>query len=372
MDFTTQIFCAPGRYVQGAGAIHEIGAHVAPLGGSILVVGGRTGLAATRAGRRKSFEAQHIRYIEESFNGETSDAEIERLAALCKQTCCDVLMASGGGKVIDAVKAAAEEIDVPAVVVPTVASNDAPCSALTVVYNPDGTFSRLRPLKKNPALVLVDTDIIVKAPVRTLVAGMGDALATWFEADACQQSNARNNFGGHITGIAMALARLCLDSIIEYGFNAKIACEKQTVTREFEKVVEANTILSGLGFESGGVAVAHALSEGFTVIPEIHRYLHGETVAFGLLVHLLVENRPKAVIREIYEFCLSVGLPVTLSDLGCGSVSRDLLHRAADDAAEPGKPSHNMPFPVTGKMLYDAILTADALGERLKAERQKS
>ena len=188
MGFTTRIFCAPCRYVQGAGAIYEIGAHTALLGGRALVVGGKTGLAATREGRRKSFEDRRIFQIEEIFNGETSDAEIERLAALCKKNGCDVLIASGGGKVIDAVKAAAEDAGVPAVVVPTVASNDAPCSALTVVYNEDGTFSRLRPLKRNPALVLVDTEIIVKAPVRLLVAGMGDALATWFEADACMKS----------------------------------------------------------------------------------------------------------------------------------------------------------------------------------------
>ncbi len=369
MSFKTMIFCAPGRYVQGAGAIDEIGDHLAPLGGSVLVVGGKTGLNATRAGREKSFAQQHIRYIEELFNGETSALEIGRLASLCKKTGCEVLMASGGGKVIDAVKAAAEDAGVPAVIVPTVASNDAPCSALTVVYNGDGSFSRLRPLKKNPDLVLVDTDIIVRAPVRTLVAGMGDALATWFEADACQKAGALNNSGGHVTATAMALARLCLDTILQYGFNAKITCERQRVTPDFERVVEANTILSGLGFESGGVAVAHALSEGFSVIPEIHRYLHGETVAFGLLVHLLLENRPAAVIDQIYGLCLSVGLPVTLSELGCGNVSNELLRQAADVSAEPGKPSSNMPFPVTGQMLYDAILQADELGRQMKRQK---
>jgi glycerol dehydrogenase len=366
MRYHSQIFCAPGRYVQGAGSIYELGGHIAELGSSVLVVGGKTGLAATRDGRDKGFLQHHIRHIEDVFNGETSDHEINRLAALCKKSGCDILMASGGGKVIDAVKAAAEDLNLPAVIVPTVASNDAPCSALTVVYNEDGTFNRLRPLKKNPSLVLVDTEIIVKAPVRSLVAGMGDALATWFEADACYHSNALNNSGGHITETAMALARLCLDTILEYGFNARKACENQTVTPAFEKVVEANTLLSGLGFESGGVAVAHALSEGFSVIPEIHHYLHGETVAFGLLVQLIVENQPPSVINKIFDFCISVGLPVTLSDLGCDKIDKDLLRRAGDIAAGPDKPSANMPFPVTGKMIYDAILNADALGSRFK------
>jgi glycerol dehydrogenase len=129
MDFSTRIFCAPGRYVQGAGAIHELGAHIAPLGSSVLVVGGKTGLSATRDGRQISLRQQHIQQIEEVFNGETSDAETDRLVSLCRKNGCDVLMASGGGKVIDTVKAAAEDLNVPAVIVPTVASNDAPCSA---------------------------------------------------------------------------------------------------------------------------------------------------------------------------------------------------------------------------------------------------
>jgi glycerol dehydrogenase len=145
-----------------------------------------------------------------------------------------------------------------------------------------------------------------------------------------------------------------------------MANDNQAVTPAFEKVVEANTILSGLGFESGGVAVAHALSEGFSVIPEIHRYLHGETVAFGLLAHLILENRPTEIINQIYQFNLSVGLPGTLSDLGCDKVDQSLLRQVGAVAAEPGNPSHNMPFPVTGQMLYDAILAADGLGRKIK------
>jgi glycerol dehydrogenase len=369
MGFSTQIFAAPGLYVQGAGAIWELGAHVGMLGSRVLAIGGRTGLASTREARGRSFQEAGLSQLEAVFGGETSDAEIGRLSELGRQNGCDVLLASGGGKAIDAVKAAAEDLGVPAVVVPTIASNDAPCSALTVVYNEDGAFNRLRPLKRNPALVLVDTEIIARAPVRTLVAGMGDALATFFEADACQRAYGLNNFGGHVSMTALALARLCLDTLLENGLAAKLACQAAAVTPAFEKVVEANTLLSGLGFESGGVSVAHALSEGFSVLPELHRCLHGETVAFGLLVHLILEGKPASVLDEIYRFCLSVGLPVTLADLGAASIDTTSLRTAADVSAEPGKPSHNMPFPVTGRMLYDGILAADALGKRYKAER---
>lgn len=363
----TKIFGAPLKYIQGPGTIDDIGAHIALLGAScVFTVGGKTGLLTTGRGREKSFGKAGIRQIEEIFSGETSDQEITRLSGICRQKSCDVLLACGGGKVIDAVKAAAEDLSIPAVIVPTVASNDAPCSALSVIYNEDGSFNRLRPLKKNPDLVLVDTNIIANAPVRTLLAGMGDALATFYEADACSRSNATNNYGGHISQAAVALSKLCRDIILDNGIEARVDCERKHAGQALEKVVEANTLLSGLGFESGGVAVAHALSEGFSIIPETHRCLHGETVAFGLLVHLIVDNQPESELHTIATFCSQVGLPVTLRELGCQNADQALLRKVADAAAEPGKPSGNMPFPVTGSMIYEAIVKADALGQRYK------
>ena len=370
MGYKSMIFGAPGRYVQGAGAIQELGGHLSQLGKNILVTGGKTGLSATREGREQSFEQFGLNQTEALFGGESSDAEIARLTALGKESGTNVILASGGGKVIDAVKAAAEDLDIPAVIVPTIASNDAPCSALSIIYNADGSFNRLRPLKKSPALVLVDTQIIANAPVRQLVSGMGDALATWFEADACQKSGASNNFGGHISQTAMALAKLCLDTLLQHGIEAKHACAAHTVTPALEAVVEANTLLSGLGFESGGVAVAHAISESFSVIEEMHSFAHGEKVAFGLLVHLTLEKRPDGILEQIAGFCLDVGLPVTLADLGCEDAGEETLRLAAVDAAAPGKPSHNLPFPVSAEMLYEAILAADALGRQLKKNQK--
>jgi glycerol dehydrogenase len=358
---TVQIFGAPGRYIQGVGAIDRLGEHIKPLGGNVLVVGGRTGISETREGREKSFQRYGIRHVDEPFRGETSDGEIERLARIANMNGCDVILASGGGKVIDAVKAAAELLGLPAVIVPTIASNDAPCSALSVVHNEDGSFNRLVPLKNSPALVLVDTGIIARSPVRQLVSGMGDALATWFEADACEKSGALNNFGGRVSISSMALARLCLDTLLEHGRDAKRSCEMQRVTPALEKVVEANILLSGLGFESGGVAVAHALSESFSQVPAMRGFTHGEMVAFGLLVHIVLAGRPEEMVRAIVCFCADVGLPVTLAQLGCAGSTGE-LRTAARDAAAPGKPSHNLRAGITGGEIFDAIIKADAIG----------
>jgi len=360
------VLTAPAKYVQGAGAIDEIGEYIVTLGDRVLAVGDEIGLGATRAGREQSFGKRDISQVELMFNGEVSDREIERIASFGVKNKCGVIMASGGGKVIDAVKAAAEDAGAATVIAPTIASNDAPCSALSVIYNEDGTFNRLRPLRRNPDVVLVDTSIIARAPVRYLVAGMGDALATWFEADACHKSGAVNLSGCAATIAGLAIARLCFDTLMEYGFDAKTACENNMVNAALEKVVEANTLLSGLGFENCGVAAAHALSEGFSLIPEIHGFMHGETVAFGLLVQLLLGGKQDGETDRVFRFCSEIGLPVTLSDLNADKVDKAALRRAADFAAAPGRPSGNMPFKVTGEMLFYAILAADAMGRDIK------
>jgi len=367
MNMKPQIFIAPSKYVQGSGVIGDVGKYVAPLGDRVLVAGGKHGLRETREGREKSFGENGISQIEVEFRGETCDSEINRLAAFCVQNKCNVIMASGGGKVIDTVKSAAEDVGAATVIVPTTAANDAPCSALSVVYNDDATHGYMRPLKRNPDLVLVDTDIISRAPVRYLIAGMGDAIATWFEADACFLSGTINLPGGSISNTAMALARLCYDTLIEFGLEAKTACENKTVNTALERVVEANTLLSGLGFESGGVAVAHALSQVFSRIPEIHHCLHGEAVAFGLLVQLLLGGVPDDDLEKVFRFCNDVGLPVTLADINGDKVSRSALRDAAEAAAAPGSTTCNMPFHVTGQMLIDAIYAADAKGRSLRA-----
>ena len=171
---------------------------------------------------------------------------------------------------------------------PGIAATDAPCSALSVIYTKDGQFSRVEFFPKNPELVLMDTSIIVKSPVRTLVAGMGDALATYFEAQQAFISDSPNALHGKSTLTGQIIAKACYDILLTQGKQAKLSNEAGAVTKAFEAVVEANTLLSGLGFESGGLCAAHAVHNGFTVVEETHQMLHGEKVAFGVLVQLVM------------------------------------------------------------------------------------
>ncbi len=147
-------------------------------------------------------------------------------------------------------------------------------------------------------------------------AEIGDALATYYEAAACVRSDAVTMAGGHVTNAAITLAKLCRDILLQDGVKAIAAVKQGVSTLAVENIVEANTYLSGIGFESGGLAAAHAIHNGLTVLEECHHMLHGEKVAFGALSQMVLENRPLEEIREIIDFCREVGLPVTLKALG--------------------------------------------------------
>ena len=197
----------------------------------------------------------------------------------------------GGGKVLDAARAAAADLNLPVVNCPTVASSDAPCSALSVIYSDDGVVQGSRFYRKNADLVLVDTQVIAQSPPRLLVAGMGDALATWFEAKTCVDGGVKNLRGGLSTQSALALAKLCYRTLLADGADALRSVQTQVVTPALERLVEANTLLSGIGFESSGLAAAHAIHNGLTTAKATHAYLHGEKVAFGLLTQLVLEGQ---------------------------------------------------------------------------------
>lgn len=360
---TTSIF--PARYVQGAHALAHLGEEIARLGPTALAivdpaVRGRVTPTLERIGAAK--------VVVEAFGGECCDPEIDRLAARAEATGAAVIVGIGGGKALDTAKAVAHAQKIPAAIVPTLASTDAPCSALSVIYTPEGAFSRYLVLPRNPDLVLVDTAVIAEAPVRFLVSGMGDALSTWFEAEDCSQSGAANMTGRPGGMTALALARLCLDTLFAHGVAAKRAAEAGAVEDALEKVVEANTLLSGLGFESGGLSGAHAIHNGLTALAPTHRFWHGEKVAIGTQALLFLTGRPAHTIAEVYDFCEAVGLPTTLADIGLSDPSDADLMKVAELACADGETIFNAPTEVTPQAVFEALRAADAHGRHLKVK----
>lgn len=369
-------FISPSKYVQGEGELKNLGYFVRSFGKSALLVATKNGCSRVEEALGEATTKYDVFFVVADFGGECTKAEIERLRALAEKNNCDCIIGLGGGKAIDTAKCVAN--GKPLIIVPTNAATDAPTSHLAVVYSQSGAVEEYAYFHRNPDVVLVDTGVIAKSPVRLLVSGMGDALSTYFEARVCERAF-RDVFAGSPCGArekaclpakptktAMVLARLCYETLLADGFRAKLACELQSVTPALENVIEANTLLSGLGFENGGLAAAHTIHDALTAVPETHAYYHGEKVAFGTLCQLALENAPQEEIETVLGFCREIGLPVCLEDIGIKALSDELLTKVAATACQPGSNIHNLPFPVTPDMVAAAILAADRIGSAYK------
>jgi glycerol dehydrogenase len=268
----------------------------------------------------------------------------------------------GGGKTLDTAKAVANDASLPVIIAPTIASNDAPTSRIVVIYDEDGAQVEVQFMPFNPDVILVDTQVIANAPVRFFVAGIGDALPTKFEAEQCHLSGAPNMYGGRAIHSGLVLADTCYSLIRRYGVLAKEAVERKLVTQAVELVVEANIYLSGFGVECCGVSAAHGLTRGFSAIEEMHGSLHGEEVAFGLLVQMVLENRSEEFLDDLIGFYRVLDLPCTLAALGLAKPTEKHLRTIAERTCYEGGHVYKMTTPVDEKILIDAVLFADALG----------
>lgn len=357
---TTSIF--PGRYVQGKDALRECLASELRRFGKRVFILLDPAVHQLLGERISELLNGQVDTHYEVFCSECCDEEIQRISEMATHYKADAIVGMGGGKTLDTAKATGALLELPIVVVPTLASTDAPCSSLVVIYTKESKFKRYLVIQQNPNLVLVDSQVIASAPVRFLVSGMGDALSTWFEAEDCRVKGAGNMTSRPGSMTANALARLCFDTLIKYGVLAKEACAQQKVTPALDRIIEANTLLSGIGFESGGLAAAHAIHNGLTVLPETHSYWHGEKVAFGTLAMLMLTDRDPELISTVYTFCESVGLPTTLAQLGLAQVTDDDLLKVAQAACQPGETIHNEPFEIRPDVVLAALRAADAYG----------
>jgi glycerol dehydrogenase len=296
------------------------------------------------------------------FAGECTSEAIEQLALEAERTQADVVIGYGGGKTIDAAKGIAKAHNLRLIIVPTIASNDSPTSRLIVLYDDQHRVTRVDRLTRNPDVVLVDTAIIARAPARFFAAGLGDALSKKFEATQCHLAGGLNFFGTQSLSTARLLAERCYDTIIEFGLPALKQIQDHGIPNEsVERAVEASVLLSGLGFESGGLSLSHALTRGFSAHPVMSTFLHGETVAFGSIVQLVAEERPEGEIQAHIDFCHSLGLPITLADLGAENATEaEIMQMATLTAAAPY--IGNLTPAADAPRIAQCIHRADALG----------
>lgn len=369
-------FISPTKYVQGEDEILNLGYFVKTFGESALLIAHPDDVARVQAKLDATAEKFGVTFVTSNFAGECSRQEVARLQSVAAEQNCKCTIGLGGGKAIDTAKCVAEGEAL--IIVPTIAATDAPTSHSAVLYTPEGAFDDYAYFKQSPSVILIDTTVIANAPTRFLVSGMGDALSTYFEARANVKSYTKVNAGlpcgvreglcpeAKGTKAAFALATLCYETLLTDGLKAKLACDGNVITPALENIIETNILLSGLGFESGGLGAAHAIHDGLTILEPTHKFMHGEKVAFGTLCQLALENAEMDEILEVLDFCTSVGLPICLEDLGVTEISSEELIRVAEKACIPEESIHAMPFPVTVDMTAAAILAADKLGKAYK------
>jgi glycerol dehydrogenase len=359
----------PGKYIQGVGALGELPGLLEVLGRKGLILASPSASARVLPACGVDWAARGVAV--EVFRGECCESELGRVSAALARARADVIVGVGGGKTIDTAKIAADRACIPVVVVPTIASTDAPTSGCAVIYTDDGVFVTVCYQRMNPAAVVVDLRVIAAAPTRFLVSGMGDALSTWFEARTCERTHSPNECGGYGTAAGFALAKLCYETLLSHGVAARRANDSHLVTPALDRIVEANTLLSGIGFESAGLATAHSVHNGLTALAETHSSYHGEKVGFGVLAGLQLTDAPADETATVYAFCEDVGLPTTLAGIGLGQADRDRLMIAAEKACAPEQPIHHEASVVTPAAVLDAMLAADALGRERTARARR-
>lgn len=355
-----KLFVSPSKYVQGKGLLKSGIPYIKQLGTKALLL---TDEFVWELVGRSFYERlfdQGMNMINERFNGETTEAEIQRIITRIEEEDIEVILALGGGKLIDTGKALANKLKLPVAIIPTTASTDAPTSSISVLYEADGRFKGYSFYDHNPELVLVDTKVVAKAPVRFLISGMADALATTIEARAVKQKKGQNVLGKQPTIAAQLMAEKCEEIIFTYGLQAVEANRAKVVTEALEAVIEANTLLSGIGFESAGLAAAHAIHNGFSAVQgTVHQLTHGEKVGFGTLTQLVLENQPQEILDKYIAFYQGLCLPTTLEEIGLAEVSDETLLEIGNQALAKGDSLQQMPMTLSAEDIVAAMKTLD-------------
>eukprot|EP00756_Hemistasia_phaeocysticola_P016838 Hpha_TRINITY_DN15501_c4_g17::TRINITY_DN15501_c4_g17_i1::g.105616::m.105616/K00005/gldA; glycerol dehydrogenase len=380
-----KVFIAPPHYIQGPGVMSALGRYMAKLLGAkrvgVIIPEFLKGLFGETIS--KSLQEAGVDAAWEMFNGTPSRQEIGRIVGAWKAEGLDAVLGVGGGSCNDCSKGVAFQLGTKCVVVSTQAATDAPCSALSIIYTPEGAYEGGWTYPQSPNVVVVDTEVILNAPSRSLVSGFGDALSTYYEARTCWENpkglsmcEARPTATAYAIGEKSAHmlyenAERAMTAVLEKG---KVCGEEREAGLEaLEMVVEANTLLSGIGFESGGLAASHAVAQALSWVPSVHnKHLHGEMVAMGLLTMLCMEDTAglkgrKEELKKVGEFLVRVGLPVTWAQIHFDPSDKAVVDTLLDTTMSQWF-CHNEPFTVTREIIFQAFTDADRYGKTLVEE----
>jgi glycerol dehydrogenase-like iron-containing ADH family enzyme len=349
---------APARVFRGTNALVQAGGEIAQLGRRPLLVGGDRALEVVSAQWEQVAEEQNLQTAQVSSHPDCSERTLEQLQTAVQSHRADLIVGVGGGKALDAAKLLADRDRLPIVTLPTSAATCAAWTALSNIYSDQGAFLYDVELWRCPNLLILDYDLILSAPQRTLVAGIGDAIAKWYEASVSS---------GHSTATleiaAVQQARVLRDLLLQ---KSSVALENPGGS-QWRETVDATVLLAGaiggLGGAQCRTVAAHAIHNGLTHIQSDRKTLHGEKVAYGILVQLRLEETiqgnqlANSARQQLLKFYAEIGLPQTLEDLGLGQISLAELRRAAELACAPNSDIHRLPFSVTPDSTLAAMVS---------------
>jgi glycerol dehydrogenase len=369
-------FASPMRYYQGPDVTKLVAPEIfAALCKKPLIIGGPQAQdALKRHGLHQALKDRGIAYMFEEFGRKCCEDEVDRLVRVAELNGCDGVVGAGGGKAIDTGKAVGNKMQIPVISYPTTASSDAPTSSVSVIYTPDGKFSEYRFYSRAPDAVVVDTNIIAEAPARYLACGIGDALSKKFEVEACYTSGHNNQIMKPCEGCAplvgIYLADLLYEFLKRWGTEAMASAKHKMVTPALEATVEGSILISGLAFESGGLAAAHSVYDGLTCLERKmrpHQY-HGELVHFGTCVQLVLEDRQSDLIHEVFTLGHQIGLPETFEEIGLKEITDEDIWKVAEKTTNETETIHKMAIEVTPQRVFDAMKTVDQIGRVLSKQ----
>ena len=356
---------APAQVVRGAGILTSMRDHIARLGQRPLIVGGDRSLGMAKPFLEPALAALTV--TQATYGHDCSEATLDRLRAAIAQHQADVVIGVGGGKALDTAKLVAHQSQLPVVTVPTTAATCAAWTALSNVYSEAGAFLYDVALSRCPDLLILDYDLVATAPQRTLIAGIGDALAKWYEASVSSGTSEQT-----LLIAAVQEARVLRDLL----FQKTAMALAEPGGAEWREVVDACVLLAGVIGGLGGAqcrtVAAHAVHNGLTHLMSSHGALHGEKVAYGILVQLRLEEMAQSsslaytARQQLLKFYEASGLPRNLGDLGMADVGLSDLQRAADVACRSGSDIHHLPFTVHPETLMGALVSTTAPEMRVR------
>ena len=369
MTGAVRTYCSPASYVQGPGVLGRVGEYVARSGSRVLVVVDALVREDLGSVVEESCRAAALSVEVLPVQGQVTRRHVTDLVALVADgPRCDVVVGVGGGKALDLAKGVASELGARMVSVPTIASNDGPTARVFALYDESDVLVELGSLPASPDCVVVDTDVIAKAPADFLRSGIGDALAKRFEAQGCAAGTGVTTQGTRPLLIGAVVASAAYDVLLEHAPAAVRAVEEDRVTDAVEAAVEAAVLLSGIGYENGGLSIAHCMTRGLMAGRGTSRRLHGYHVAYGLLVQLELERWPAAQLAEVRGVLADVGLPSTLAELGMPDPTPDELEALATACAAAPHVA-NSTAEVTVESLVAAIQRVESAGAKATTSR---